>query len=360
MPPQTNIIVNGTFDQQSVGWTGTDIETTYTETAYLGNGSTNRVAELDGRVGQTTAMVQTISIAGPITTELTFDATLRTQNVTVGSDGFKVEIRDATGTVIAEMTVLPPTIGTYATYTLPVEFPAQGTYTIHFIERGPDNSYGAIIDNIEMMVCFAGQTLIDTPEGPRPAIDIRVGDLVVTERGPLPVRWVGRRGVTAAQMAGDDKYRPVKISAGALGQGLPRADLWVSRQHRMLISSPVCRRMFGHGETLVAAVRLTALPGIYIDQEITRIDYVHLLFDQHEVIFAEGAPSESLLLHNEALAALTPEARDELRLMFPDRFTAAGMVQNAKLIPKGRQQARLADRLSRNGRSALESFQAAD
>ncbi len=359
MPPPTNIIVNGTFDQQSVGWSGTDIETTYTENAYLGNGSTNRVAEIDGKVGQITDMVQTITISGPIVTELTFDATLRTQNVTIGSDGFRVEVQDIDGNVIAFMDVLPPAIGTYASYTLPVEFTVAGTYTVHFIELGPDNSHGAIVDNIEMMVCFAGPTRIETPEGFKSAVDIRVGDMVVTENGPMPVRWVGRRRVSAAQMAENDNYRPVRICAGALGQGLPRADLWVSRQHRMLVSSPICERMFGQTETLVAAIKLTALPGVHVDEDIAQIDYVHLLFDQHEVVFAEGAPSESLLLHSEALAAVTPEAREELCLMFPDLFAGGDMVQNAKLIPKGRQQARLADRLGRNARPALESFQRA-
>ena len=54
--------------------------------------------------------------------------------------------------------------------------------------------------------------------------------------------------------------------------------------------------MFGQANVLVAAHRLTLMSGIYVDQTVRTIDYVHVLFDEHEIIFAEGAPSESLLL----------------------------------------------------------------
>jgi hypothetical protein len=354
MPPPTNIIQNGTFDLQGMFWTGVDIETTFFESSYFGTNNTNRVAEIDGNAGQTTQMRQSFNIAGPLQTELTFIAALRSQNTTIGQDGFTVDIVNSSGTVIASLTVLPPVRGVYETYTLPVNFTTAGTYTLRFTELGPDNSFGAIVDNISILVCFAGQTLIDTPTGATPARAIKPGDLVTTEHGPMPVRWVGRRHVTADEMASNAKLRPVKITAGALGQGLPRADLWVSRQHRMLVSSPICQRMFGQTDILVSALKLTALPGIHIDAEIAQIDYIHLLFDQHEVLFAEGAPSESLLLHSEALNALSPEAVEEIRLLFPE--VTEGPRHDVRLIPKGHQQTRLADRMAHNARLPLETF----
>jgi hypothetical protein len=356
MPPPTNIIFNGTFDLQGAGWTGTDIETTYTENSYFGNRSTNRVAEIDGNAGQTTQMRQTITITEGLTTELTFQAALRSSNVSPGVDGFVVDIVDSAGLVIATRTILPPVGPPYVSYSVPVTFPAAGNYTVRFTEIGNNNSYGAIVDNVSLLVCFAGQTLIDTPTGDRPARDIRAGDLVSTERGPLPVRWVGRRQVSAAELAANDRLRPVRICSGALGLGLPRADLLVSRQHRMLISSPVCRRMFGQTDILVSALKLTALPGIHIDETVAGVDYVHLLFDRHEVVFAEGAPSESLLLQDEALAALSPEALEEIRLMFPETGEGRSAGPEARLIPKGSRQSRLADRLAQNRRPALEAF----
>jgi len=357
MPNTTNIIVNGTFDLQGFGWSGTDIEVTYTENSYLANGSSNRVAEIDGTSSQTTVMLQQFTVTGPVTTELTFEAALRSTNVTVGSDGFVVQILNSSNQVIATATILPSSIGVYAAYTVPVSFPAgTGTYTLQFTETGNNNSYGAIVDNIELLVCFAGATRIETRTGLKAARDIVVGDLVVTERGASPVTWVGRRRVTPEDIAGNEKFLPVRISAGALGAGLPKADLWVSRQHRMLVRSPICSRMFGEDEVLVSAIKLTALPGIAVDTAITEIEYIHLLFADHEVIFAEGAPSESLLLHAEAIAALSCEAREEITLMFPDLANGVAPVQEARLIPEGHRQVRLADRIARNGRLALEGF----
>ncbi|MDM7932492.1 Hint domain-containing protein [Tabrizicola sp.] len=356
MPPPTNIIFNGTFDLRGAGWSGTDLETSHTESAYFGNGSTNRVAEMDGQRGQTTIMQQVVAIGAPIQTELTFVAGLRNGLSRNAGEGFRVDILDSDGVVIATSTILPTTVGSYTSYSIPVNFTTAGDYTVRFTELGRNDSTGAIVDNISMLVCFAGQTVIDTPTGGKPAIDVQIGDLVTTESGTAQVRWVGRRRVTAADMAANDKLRPVRICAGALGRGLPRADLRVSRQHRMLVSSPICQRMFGHSDILVSALKLTALPGIYIDDQVSQIDYVHLLFDQHEVVFAEGAPSESLLLHAEALSALSPEALEEIRLIFPEIDAGPDRFPRAKLIPKGSQQTRVAERMLRNDRSPLEAL----
>lgn len=57
--------------------------------------------------------------------------------------------------------------------------------------------------------------------------------------------------------------------------------------------SRIAARMFETEEVLVAAAQLVGLPGITTapPQAVT---YLHLLFDRHEVVFANGAPSESL------------------------------------------------------------------
>ena len=48
--------------------------------------------------------------------------------------------------------------------------------------------------------------------------------------------------------------------------------------------------MFGTRDSLIAAVKLTDLPGISIDTHCSAVTYIHLLFNQHEVTFANGAP----------------------------------------------------------------------
>lgn len=83
----------------------------------------------------------------------------------------------------------------------------------------------------------------------------------------------------------------------------------VSRQHRMLVRSKVAERMFGRPDALVSAIKLTALPGIYVDDQVEEVEYFHILFDQHEIVWAEGAPSESMFAGPEALKSIPAVAR---------------------------------------------------
>lgn len=46
--------------------------------------------------------------------------------------------------------------------------------------------------------------------------------------------------------------------------------------------------------------------------------YFHLLFDRHEIIFANGAPTESFFPGPEAMDALDRDQRVESEAIFPD------------------------------------------
>ena len=129
------------------------------------------------------------------------------------------------------------------------------------------------------------------------------------DNGPQTVRWIGRRAYGLNALTQNPKLRPIQIKAGALGNGLPERDLLVSRQHRMMADSKIAERMFATREVLIPAIKLTALPDIFIDECIENFEYFQLLFNRHEVIYVEGAPSESLYTGPEALKALNPAAR---------------------------------------------------
>jgi hypothetical protein len=168
-------------------------------------------------------------------------------------------------------------------------------------------------------VCFAAGTRIATPRGEVPAGALRAGDAVETrDNGVQVLRWIGQRRLSAAELARRPKLRPVRIAAGALGPGCPRRELVVSPQHRLLVEGRIAERMFGAPEVLVAAIHLTRLPGIAVDAAAEDVSYVHLLFDRHEIVAAEGAAAESLHTGPEALKALSPAARAEIAALFPD------------------------------------------
>ncbi|CAN0606230.1 unnamed protein product [Ectocarpus sp. 12 AP-2014] len=143
---------------------------------------------------------------------------------------------------------------------------------------------------------------------------------------------------------------------GALGNGLPTRDLLVSRQHRILACSPIAQRMFGQPEILLAAVRLTELPGIYVDTSVRKIDYVHILLDAHEVVFAQDAPVETLYLGDRAKEALGARAMEEIALIFPDLSARGDDVCLAHKVPCRERQARFVERVAKNARQVLEHF----
>lgn len=203
----------------------------------------------------------------------------------------------------------------------------------------------------DFFVCFEAETLIETTLGPIRALDIKVGTEVLTgpDRTPKPVRWVGHRHCEASELAAAPKLRPVRIAAGALGSDLPARDLWVSRQHRMLVRSRIAERMFGALDVLVPAVQLVGLPGIDVDLTRESVTYVHFLCDNHEIVWAEGAATESLLTGPEALRAMSDAARDEILTLFPE-LAANGLVP-ARPITQGQEARSLVLRHKRNSRA---------
>lgn len=203
--------------------------------------------------------------------------------------------------------------------------------------------------------CFCQGTRITVPGCTRLIEDLCVGDEVMTkDRGPQRIRWIGRQTMDKTQLAKTPKLFPITISQGSLGRGLPNADLSVSRQHRMLVSSRITQRMFGTEASLVSAVKLTQLPGIFVDTGVSEVTYFHILFDHHEVIFANGAPTESLFLGDQALDALGTKAREEIALIFPAVIRAQRRLSPAAYLPSNKDQKMLAMRHAKNGVPLLD------
>ncbi len=166
----------------------------------------------------------------------------------------------------------------------------------------------ADIENI--IICFTHNTLIRTPFGERPIQDLHPGDFVLTrDRGPQPMRWIGKRTVP-----GRGRIAPIRFAAGAFGNDAP---LFVSPQHRMLHRSGVANLYFDTPEVMVPAKHLEN--GTSVRQiEVPQVTYYHMLFDRHEVVWANGALSESFHPGAEGLTAIAPQAREELFTLFPE------------------------------------------
>ncbi|MFN4128937.1 MAG: Hint domain-containing protein [Paracoccaceae bacterium] len=171
--------------------------------------------------------------------------------------------------------------------------------------------------------CFVQGTLIRTDFGEIPVEQIRPGDRVQTmDNGFSPVVWAGRRKV-----CGLGSMAPIRFEAGIAGN---RRKLLVSPQHRMLVSGWQTELSTGERETLASAVHLVNGRTI---RRVRRpmVTYVHLLCEDHQVIFAEGAPTESLFPGGKSLSAFDKPARDEIRRLFPSlcpvRGTGSGIAR---------------------------------
>ncbi|MGJ8585696.1 MAG: Hint domain-containing protein [Marinosulfonomonas sp.] len=182
--------------------------------------------------------------------------------------------------------------------------------------------------------CFMAGTHIETAEGPRLVETLHVGDLVFTDDfGLQPLRWIGGRKVSHAEMKEDEKKRPIRIAKNAFGKNLPVRDLLVSRQHRVLVQGTIVEQLYGVQEAFLPAVRLLGIPGVEVILPDHDIEFIHLLFDQHQVVFAEGIGSESFLFGKQARLTLDPDSVLEIVALFPSAADQLRLSQAARHIP---------------------------
>lgn len=205
--------------------------------------------------------------------------------------------------------------------------------------------------------CFAAGTMILTASGEVAIETLAVGDPVRTlDCGDQPIRWIGRRALSGADLAANPKLAPIRIRAGALGHGVPRTDLVVSPQHRILVRSRIAERVFGAAEVLIPARKLLPIDGVEPCEAGQGVEYFHLLFDTHQIIHSNGAPTESLFTGPEALKSLLPDARAEIGTLFPELAEAGFAPVPARLIPQGNLVKQLVERHRKNDQPLLRRF----
>ncbi|WP_276321514.1 Hint domain-containing protein [Palleronia sediminis] len=188
-----------------------------------------------------------------------------------------------------------------------------------FFDADGNQNGKLVFENIERIIpCFTPGTLIATPRGERPVEDLREGDRIITrDSGIQEVRWIGEKRLARQDLAAQPDLRPVLISKGALGFGLPERDMLVSPNHRMLVNNDKSALYFEDREVLVAAKHLCHMHGI-AQVCALGVSYIHFMFDQHEVVLADGAWSESFQPGDYTLKGIGEDQRAEILRLFPE------------------------------------------
>jgi len=175
-------------------------------------------------------------------------------------------------------------------------------------------------DDFAAPPCFTPGTLILTPDGERHVETLSVDDLVTTlDHGSQPIRWIGTTTVSPYRMAMSPGFRPVRIRKDAFGAGQPLRDMLVSPQHRVLLEGWLAELFYGELQVLVAAAHLMDDRTVVQAWDKTEITYLHLQFDNHELVYSDGLLTESFNPGPTCIDSIPEAAREELIALFPGR-----------------------------------------
>jgi hypothetical protein len=197
-------------------------------------------------------------------------------------------------------------------------------------------STGAAAKFLEISaVCFLAGTRIATERGEIAVEELRQGELVLAVgnggRNLRPIRWIGNRRIDLTTHRRPESLFPIRIRRGAFAENIPQRDLLVSPDHCLLVDGALIpAKLLVNGMTIVQ------------DRAVRVVHYYHVELDNHDVLLAEGLPTESYLdTGNRAFFAKTdgpltlyPELEiDAERLRWQDRLCAPLRLHSAEIEP---------------------------
>ncbi len=327
-----NLFIDNTADQYNTEMDGFSV--TMTLTIPVNSGATNSirigVADVsDNRYDSTLLIagnsVQTTLVATDDSSTLfpTGTKTLDLLGNDVNNTGGTLTITEINGQVVGVGSIVTLNSGQQITLNADGTITMTGdgdvedfAFTYEVESSTGDTDVGFV--TVSSIPCFVAGTLIRTPDGEVAVDRLQPGDLVMTQDdGAQPLRWVGQRRVPAT---GD--YAPIRIAAGTFGS---HRELVVSPLHRVLIRDSLAELLFGEAEVLVAARDLVNDRSVR-PVEGGWVDYVHILFDRHQVVFSEGLETESFLPGPQTAKSFEADIVQEICSIFPeiDPDTGAG------------------------------------
>jgi Hint domain len=133
--------------------------------------------------------------------------------------------------------------------------------------------------------CLLKGTKISTPSGDRLVQDLQIGDEVQTLAGRKTIEWIGYNKFTKEKgRAWHDNVMPIRVARFAIDDRTPDRDLYLSPLHCIFFNEALIPVMYLINEASI----VQGTPS-----DMSALEYYHIEFDTHEVIYAEGALVES-------------------------------------------------------------------
>ncbi|MCP1229990.1 Hint domain-containing protein [Acetobacter indonesiensis] len=139
------------------------------------------------------------------------------------------------------------------------------------------------------VICYLAGSMIRTPDGDVAIENLRVGDVVLAYANGQSVArdviWAGRKHMAVqTHLPEADAGYPVRVKANAIADGVPYKDMLITPEHCLFLDGAfVPVRMLVNGGSIA------------YDHTITAYDYYHVETQQHSIIMADGALTESYL-----------------------------------------------------------------
>jgi len=196
--------------------------------------------------------------------------------------------------------------GTYR----PIILGSDGKYYI--LSNSPIPAFplnNGTLDAVDFTYCYLKDTLILTPEGKKKIQELNINDEILNhDQKSIKIKWIGKQIINPV-FAKLNKELPIKISANAIDINIPERDLFLSPDHSIFLEG-----------LMINAKALVNGHTIYqVSEWKDDVEYYHIMTENHEIIYSEGVPSETLHLNDEIQLNKFINAY-ELKEAFPNRL----------------------------------------
>jgi len=175
------------------------------------------------------------------------------------------------------------------------------------------------------VLCFVPGTQVRVPGGETSIQSLKEGDMVLTrDNGVERVLWIGERKLSGMELFSSPGLRPIRIRASTIRSGQPSDDLVLRPRQQVLISGARAQEFNTEELALVSVCDLLDERRTVVDYSSRDVTYIHILLEDHQILWANGVPVESCHPANSEIGQVNTADFERLLSLYPEmRYDAA-------------------------------------